>query len=213
MVNCWNRPTPARWTKTPAAPPATQRFPLSSADAPITLPDGSPSEANRQPSPFGTVITSPARHGSPPPPASIPASAPPSPPPLTPPSTPPSLPAPMPASLPASLPASTPASTPASAATTRGGTTSFELPLLLLHATAPAIANTPTNRQLERMPLPPVHDASRRRASLPAHGEPGKSWEMPFTAVGRTTECLAVTSPPHRHFSSHTLAPLPTLVP
>src|SRR6267378_3277874 len=129
MVNCWNRPTPPRWTKTPALPPATQRLPSSSADAPITLPDGSPSAAKRHPAPFGTVMTSPARQ--------------------EPPSVPPSGPASPPPSGPASAPASTPAST--------GGNTSLDEPLPLPQATATPIATTVSNaargQRIDQFPL------------------------------------------------------------
>src|ERR1700682_251741 len=129
MVNCWTPRPPPRGTKTPPLPPATQTLPSSSADAPITLPDGSPSAAKRHPAPFGTVMTSPARQEPPSVPASVPPSGPASPPP----------------SGPASGPASPPPSGPASAPASTGGNTSLDEPLPLPQATATPIAATAAN--------------------------------------------------------------------
>src|ERR1700730_15862906 len=129
MVNCWHRPEPPRCTKTPTLPPATQTLPSSSADAPITLSDGSPSAAKRHPAPFGTMMTSPARQ------------------------EPPSVPASVPPSGPASPPPSGPASAPASP----GGNTSLDEPLPLPQATATPIAATAANaardQRIDQFPL------------------------------------------------------------
>src|SRR5207302_3714076 len=143
-VNCWKRPLPARWTNTPALRPATQMFPSSSAEAPITALERTPPVAKRHPAPSETICTSLTLHG--------------------PASTPPSIPASIPPSIPPSpasgAPLSVPASVPPSCCESCCGVTSFDLPLLRPHATATAIAATAAatthqRRQPERMPIPP----------------------------------------------------------
>src|ERR1700730_3465413 len=141
MVNCWNRPEPPRSPEPPTPPPATQTLPSSSADAPITLSDGSPSAAKRHPAPFGTMMTSPARQEPPSVPASVPPSGPASPPP----------------SGPASGPASPPPSGPASASASSGGNAPLDEPLPLPQATAAPIAATAANaardQRIDQFPL------------------------------------------------------------
>src|SRR5438132_1189056 len=119
-------------------------LPSSSADAPITLPDGRPSLEKCQPSLFGTMITSPARQG----PASGPASAPPS----------------MPPSPASAGPASPtgPASTPASS----GEMMFFDPPLPWPHATATAIAATAAAATMYQRILGTLVDGDRARVVL-----------------------------------------------